>query len=142
MLLTRRALFLLLLTALLLALATLEPVFVYVAIAYLALVTAMIFADRALTPSPRAFQITRTNDSRLSLGADNRVVIRVENLRTRAVRAIARDEYPPEFRADRILLDDTARQFLSIPTVPPKPFSLKPRVPVELAYHVRPPHRG
>lgn len=142
MLLTRRALFLLLLTALLLALATLESLFVYVALGYLALVVAMIFVDRALTPKPNDFHVTRTNDARLSLGAENRVVIHIENTNKRTVRAIARDEYPSEFRADRILLNAAALASAPLPSVRPLPFSLKPRAPVELAYHVRPPHRG
>lgn len=151
MLLTRRALFLLLLTALLLALATLEPLLVYVALGYLALVGAMIFLDRALTPKPHDFHITRTNDARLSLGAENRVVVEIENRSKRTVSAIARDEYPPEFRADKIQLNAAALDFPpvpslsslpSVPSFPSFPFSLKPRVPVALVYHVRPPHRG
>jgi uncharacterized protein (DUF58 family) len=136
MLLTRRALILFWLTALLFALGTLESLFVYAALGNLLLIAAMIFVDRALTPSPRDFQITRTNDSRLSLGADNRVVLRVENLGTRTVRALARDEYPPEFHADRVILTSPA------PDAKSKHVQLAPCVPVELVYHVRPPHRG
>ncbi len=154
MFLTRRALFLLLLTALLLALATLEALLVYVALGYLALVGAMIFLDRALTPKPRDFHITRSNDARLSLGAENRVVIEIENTSKRTVRAVARDEYPPEFRADKIVLNSAALESSPVPSVrlspiasrasstPSIPFTLKPRVPIALVYHVRPPRRG
>jgi len=136
LLLTRRALGLILLTALLLALGTLEPLFVYVAPVYLGLVVAMLFADRALTPDANAFQLAREHDARLSLGASNRVVVHIENRGARAVRAIARDEYPPEFRADRVWLTATA------PNSVAKNFSLAPRAPVALTYHVRPPRRG
>ena len=136
MLLTRRALFLILLTALLLALGALETLFIYVAVAYLFVVVAMILADRALTPKPNDFFITRENDTRLSLGANNRIVIHIENRGTRTVRAIARDEYPPEFRADRVLLDS--------PTKTEKNSNVKlvPRVSAALVYHVQPPRRG
>ena len=136
LLLTRRALLLILLTALLLALGTLEPLFVYLALAYLFLVIGMLLIDRALTPEPSAFYIQRENDARLSLGANNRVLLHIENRGTRTVRAIARDEPPPEFRADRVLLTSPTPEAAS------KNFSLAPRVPVALGYHVRPPRRG
>ena len=141
MLLTRRALILILLTALLLALGTLQAAFVYVALGYLLLVVAMLVTDRALSPKPNDFLVTRENDTRLSLGANNRVVIHIENRSVRTVRAIARDEYPPEFRADKILLDSST-QISATPSAPAAQFILKPRVPVALVYHVRPPHRG
>ncbi len=136
MLITRRALLLLLFTAPLLALGTLAPLMVYFALAYLFLVLAMIFADRALSPQPKQFTLTRHNESRLSLGAENRVVVRVTNHSSRTVRAIARDEFPPQFRANRILLDSPSAQEKG-DTV-----KLSPRVPVELAYYVNPPCRG
>lgn len=136
LLLTRRALVLILLTALLLALGTLEPLFVYLAVAYLFVIIAMLFADRALTPGPTDFHIRRENDGRLSLGASNRVVIHIENKGARTVRAIARDEPPPEFRSDRVLLTSSA------PDPKRQDLRLVPRVPAALTYHVRPPRRG
>lgn len=136
MLITRRALLLLLLTAPLLAMGTVESRMLYVALGYLVLVVAMIAADRALSPQPAQFTLTRTNDARLSLGAANRVVVRVENTSARTVRAVARDEYPPQFRSDRILLDSPA------PAEKAGFLTLKPRVPVELTYHLTPPRRG
>lgn len=136
MLLTRRALLLLLFTAPLIALGTVESLMVEVAIGYLVLVIAMILVDRALTPKPAQFTLTRTNDPRLSLGAENRIIVRVENNSPRTVRATARDEFPPQFRADRLLLDSPSPQDKIIG------FILKPRVPVELVYHVNPPRRG
>jgi uncharacterized protein (DUF58 family) len=105
MFLTRRALFLLLLTAVLLALATVEPVFVYLALGYLLVVLGMTVADLVLSPARQDIQLSRENDARLSLGAPNRVLVRVMNRGKRAVQAIARDEYPSEFRSDRIILD-------------------------------------
>lgn len=140
MLLTRRALLLLLFTAPLIALGTIEPLLVYVGIAYLLLVVAMIIADRVLTPKPGQFTMTRENDSRLSLGAENRVVVRIENHSPRTIRAIARDEFPPQFRAVRLFLDASALE--SSPAFAPTPFTLKPRAPLNLIYHVNPPRRG
>lgn len=140
MLLTRRALLLLLVTAPLLALGTVQALMVYVAMGYLLLVVAMVFADRFLTPDSKKFTLTRQNDARLSLGAENRVVVRVENHSSRTVRAIARDEYPPQFRADRILLDASA--LVVNPQAAAVPFRIRPRENIELAYHVNPPRRG
>lgn len=107
MLLTRRAFFLLLLTALFLVAATFESAFLYVALAYVVLLFTMVLFDRQLTPRPNQFTLSRVNDPRLSLGAENRIVVRVENRGTRAVRAIARDEFPVQFHADRNLLTST-----------------------------------
>ncbi len=112
---------------------------IYVALGYFLLVGVMIFADRALSPKQSQFTVTRHNDSRLSLGANNRVVVRVTNNSARSVRAITRDEFPPQFRADKILLDSSA---LQVPSLPAAPFLLKPRAPVELIYHLNPPRRG
>jgi uncharacterized protein (DUF58 family) len=140
MLLTRRALLLLLFTAPLLALGTLQSLMVYVALGYLLLVVAMVFADRALTPKPEQFALTRHNDSRLSLGAENRIMVRVANDSNRTVRAIARDEFPPQFRADRILLDASA--LIGNPQASSVPFRLRPHETIELAYRVNPPRRG
>lgn len=140
MLLTRRALLLLLFTAPLIALGTIEPLLVYVGIAYLLLVVAMIIADHVLAPKPGQFTMTRENDSRLSLGAENRVVVRIENHSPRTIRAIARDEFPPQFRAVRLFLDASALE--SSPAFAPTPFTLKPRAPLNLIYHVNPPRRG
>ncbi len=145
MLLTRRAFFLLLLTGLLLALATFQLFFLYIGIGYLFFIIAMIVIDRALTPNPDAFTLTRTNDPRLSLGAENLVTVRVENRGTRAVRAIVRDEYPSEFRADRVFLDtsaNTAIEATERKKLVGVPVRLARRVPLALTYHVRPPHRG
>jgi uncharacterized protein (DUF58 family) len=158
MLLTPRALLLLLFTAPLLALGTIQPVMVYVAIAYLLLVISMIITDRVLTPKPTQFTLTRHNDSRLSLGAENRIAVRVTNHSRRTVRAIARDEFPPQFRSDKLLLDahSAETQVASFPQAvfstavpsastsfsPLRPFTLQPRVPLTLLYHVNPPRRG
>src|SRR4051794_12630523 len=104
MLLTRRTLLILLLDTLLIAGATFVPVMLYLAAAYLAVVLVMVLADRRLTPAPAAFELTRTHDERLSLGAENLIVVRIANHGRRTVRVLVRDEYPVMFRSDRVIL--------------------------------------
>lgn len=135
MLLTRRALFLLLLSALLLALGAIQPLFFLLAGVYLVVVLAMIAADRLLSPKPAELVPTRHNDSRLSLGADNRVTVRVENRSARALRLVARDEYPADFRSDRVILDSPDLNDNASARV-------APHATLELVYRVRPARRG
>lgn len=151
MLLTRRALLLFLLTALFLALATFQFPLLYFAGGYFLFIAAIVVADRALTPKPNAFELTRENDPRLSLGAKNRVTVRIENRSRRTVRAIVRDEYPPEFRADRLILDRASQIEPNLPSPVGRGTGgegrdtrvrLARRVPVTLAYSVSPPRRG
>lgn len=143
MLLTRRAFVLLLLTAPLLALGTVQSLLVYVGVGYLLLVVGMIFVDRAVTPKPNQFTLTRVNDSRLSLGAENRISVRVRNSSPRTVRAIARDEFPALFRSTNVILDASARtDVLHLAPSHHEPFTVPPFQSVELAYHVNPPRRG
>lgn len=136
MLLTRRALFLLLLTAILLVFGTLAPVLIYVAVAYFLLVVGMIALDRINTPKAAQLYVSRRNEQRLSLGANNRVVIRVENNSPRTLCVTARDEYPPEFSANRVILDAPSAD------VKGGGVKISPHGAQEFAYTVRPPHRG
>ena len=75
---TRRALYLLLLAAPIVALATLARELIWLAVAYIAIIGLLLIADYALSPKPNQFRLKRVNDAKLSLGADNliRVVIR------------------------------------------------------------------
>jgi uncharacterized protein (DUF58 family) len=142
MLLTRRTLLLLLLDALLLAGATVAVELLYVAVAYVGVVLALILLDRQLTPAPPDFELTRAHDQRLSLGAHNRVVVYVSHRapqRRRAVRVLVRDEYPVPFKADKIFLGSESAGRMSHT---PYPILIKPRETLELRYHVRPPRRG
>jgi len=146
MLLTRRTLFLLLLAALLLVGATFASDLLLVAVVYLALVITMILVDRRVTPAPKEFELTRINDARLSLGAENLVVVRVTNRSRRALRVMVRDEYPVQFRADATVLDlrftnyDFPNQKSKVKNQ--KFAVVKPRDALDFRYHVRPPRRG
>ncbi|MBI5650822.1 MAG: DUF58 domain-containing protein [Chloroflexi bacterium] len=127
MLLTRRAFFLFLLNVPLLAGAIIAPALLYLAGVYFFLILGMIFADRVITPAPKEFDLARINDSRLSLGAENLVVIRVTNRSRRAARVIVRDEFPAQFIADQLVLREQ---------------KIAPRATGEFRYHIRPPRRG
>ncbi len=149
MLLTRRSLFLLLLTSLLLAGATFAPALLYVAGGYLFLVLLLFLADWRLTPAPRELEVTRVNDTRLSLGADNLIIIRVVNRARRAVRLLVRDEYPPIFHSDHVLLDTATAPLDSMEEHQNgsqkkngQGAKVAPRETVEFRYHVLPPRRG
>ncbi len=163
MLLTRNTLLLLLLAVPIIAGATAEPVMLYLAGGYLLVILVMLLLDWRLTPAPRDFDVRRVNDSRLSLGAENLITIHVEHRGTRTVRMIARDEYPPQFRSDQVLLG-------ALPSTPAplaggvhpeenkevlqpgkkregkkqrvRPALVHPHETLELHYHVRPPRRG
>ncbi|MBI5302177.1 MAG: DUF58 domain-containing protein [Chloroflexi bacterium] len=147
MLLTRQSLLLLLLTAPFLALGTLARELLILAVVYLLLVMIMIVTDYLLSPAPKDFETQRVNDTRLSLGADNLIIVRVTHRGRRATRLIARDEFPPQFAADHFTLgeretvDALARHspfvIRNLPFAP-----LRPRETVEFRYHVRPPRRG
>jgi len=152
MLLTKRTLLLLLLAALLLVGATFAPDLLFVAVVYLALVIAMMLMDRRITPAPKDFELTRINDQRLSLGAENLIVVRVTNRSRRAVRVMVRDEHPVQFRADKVVLGKeengsstlevgNQKSWFGMRTTRPTS-KLKPLTSNDLRYHVRPPRRG
>ena len=102
---TRRALFLLLLAAPILALGTITPAAYWAAGLYAFGVLALIGADVALSPKPGQFRLSRENESKLSLGADNTVQMHVRRLgapdvggiRARPVDVVLRDEPPVEY---------------------------------------------
>jgi uncharacterized protein (DUF58 family) len=128
MILTRRALLILMLTALLLGGAAWLPAANWLALLYLLICSGLIWCDRRLAGPISRFQIERRHDNRLSLGADNNVSIRVQNLNPRAVKLWVRDEPPAAFRID------PARRVLS---------GLAPaRQAWEESYTVFPPSRG
>jgi uncharacterized protein (DUF58 family) len=65
---TRRLLLVLLLGALPMAGATLQPWLIWVALVYFLVVLVLVAADVVMTPRPDQVEVERLNDSRLSLG--------------------------------------------------------------------------
>lgn len=55
----------------------------------------LLVADALSIPSPRNLQVTRQTPSRISLGAQSEVEIRVDNRTGRRVRVLATDDLPP-----------------------------------------------
>ena len=92
---------------------------------YLALFAA-VARDYRTIPRREELRITRNHEKYLSIGADNPVIINVENLSRRAARLEMRDEYPPAFDSG----EDTMR--LDLP-----PLSASGAV-----YHARPAKKG
>lgn len=87
-----------------------------------------ILADVRMSVRPSDLYIERIADKRLSLGADNRIELRVRNYAARTVDVWVRDDAPVSFvmdECDRILM---AR--------------VKPHGEARLVYHVRPTRRG
>lgn len=131
---TRRALYLLLLAAPIVALASITSVVLWAAIFYFICILALLLLDLLLSPKPGDFRLARQNDAKLSLGADNLINIivrRLGPLDARAVRArpipfTVRDEPPAEYIISRIFLTG----------------AISPDETVELAYTARPLKRG
>jgi uncharacterized protein (DUF58 family) len=130
---TRRALFLLLAAAPIVALATVLPGALWLAGGYLALALLFLAADFALSPRPGHFRLRRINDAKLSLGADNliRISVRrvdgdVSGVRARPVSLTLRDEPPTGYVLSAMFLHG----------------SVGPNDEIDLAYTARPLRRG
>lgn len=109
MILTRRAVLLLLLAAPFLVLGTWAPALQWVALIYALLAALLIALDWRLSGSVAQFEALREHDSRLSLGADNPIRLTVRRrpgLEGRAASPLwVRDEPPEEFVIERRILE-------------------------------------
>src|SRR5260221_10944642 len=112
--------------ALLLLSLLLQPL-VLIAVLYGLGLLALLFLDRRQAGSVAQFTVQRQHDAKLSLGALNRIVIRVTSRAERPVSVTIRDEVPELF-IDRGKSLHTATAF--------------PRESLEFAYMVRPLRRG
>jgi uncharacterized protein (DUF58 family) len=127
--LTRRALWLLLPTALCLAAGAWWSWAPLIALAWLLICGAVLMADWRMTPDPRAWSLSRHHDERLSLAAPNRVAVLVTRRGNGpALPVFLRDDIPPSFgwEGDQRILTGVS----------------VPGQPLELIYTVRPPRRG
>src|SRR5687767_13843381 len=110
--LTRLGLYLLLIVAPLIALGTLTPAAYWSAALYTVALLALMGADFLLSPRTADFRLSRTNDDKLSLGADNPVRITVRwarpsearGGRASSTRFVVRDEPPAEFVTSEMFL--------------------------------------
>lgn len=127
--LTRRALILILLTALPLAGAAWQPALLWLAGGWAVAAGALLVADWRLSPPAAAWEVARRHDQRLSLAVPNPVTVTVRLRRgLRPTPVTLRDEPPPAFAV-------AEGRLLSGRAVPAGPS-------ITLAYTVRPPRRG
>jgi uncharacterized protein (DUF58 family) len=111
-LITRRTLYLLLVAVPIVALGTLTQAALWAAAFYLLAVLGLLVGDFVLSPSPKDFRLARENESKLSLGADNRVSVVVRRLgssatggvRGHAVEFVVRDEPPYDYVINEMFL--------------------------------------
>jgi uncharacterized protein (DUF58 family) len=106
--LTTRGLLLLLLAAPVLAAATWLPVLQWAAALYVAACLGLFWVDRRLAGTVDRFEVERSHDSRLSLGAANEVRLTVRNRGRFPARFEVRDEAPETFGIDRRVLPGEA----------------------------------
>ncbi len=105
MALTNRGLLLLLLAAPIIAGGTWVPALQWVALIYVVVVLLIFGLDwREAQSLPKRFDIQRTHDNKLSLGADNPIFLSVRNRGTRPVNFWVRDEPPDEFEIEKRIL--------------------------------------
>jgi uncharacterized protein (DUF58 family) len=126
MLLTTRSLLLLLITAPLLALATWFPFMQWVALAYVLVILAMIYTDWRMAGKISQFDLLRSHDTKLSLGAENPIRVSLRNRSWRGIDFTVRDEAPEQFKIERRTLEG----------------HVAARGNWESVYHVRPLRRG
>jgi uncharacterized protein (DUF58 family) len=104
--LTRRALALLLLPSIVLALATLAPAMAWVALGLAAAVALTLVADFLLAPKAPDFRVSRQHEPYLSIGIANPITLDVMYSGKRPTALVARDEAPDLFGLERPILDD------------------------------------
>jgi uncharacterized protein (DUF58 family) len=126
MILTPRGILLLFLAAPLLAAGTWLPFMQWLGGGYIVLAIIMILIDWRLAGDIHRFQVARTHDNRLSLGAENPVNLSVRNFNRRMLGFWIRDEAPEEFQVRTLILQGEAL----------------PMQQWEGIYHVRPLRRG
>jgi len=102
--------------------ALLMPAGIVLAALALALATAdWLWLGRIAPP-----EISRTVDDKLSLGAENPILVHIRNSSYSRLQGFVRDEYPEDFSAQGNVM----------------PLDLGPRAETDILYHTTPPHRG
>lgn len=123
---SRRMLLFLLLAAVPVGGAALAPALLWVALAYLLAVAALVAVDAFVTTKPSELEVERVCDSKLSIGAENPITLLVSSTARRTLRFTLRDEFPYQFASDAIMLAG----------------EVAPYEVCELRYHLRPLQRG
>jgi uncharacterized protein (DUF58 family) len=97
-----------------------------VVVLYLGLLAGLVAYDWRLTPKPADIEVARINESKLSLGAQNKITLALHNSSPRTLDIAIRDEFPLQFPTDSVFLQTR----------------LAPDEVGEVSYHVRPTQRG
>jgi uncharacterized protein (DUF58 family) len=121
-----RALLLLLVSALIMALGAWIPFMEWIAWGYVVLVLSAMFIDWRVAGDIKQFELRREHDNKLSLGAENPIRVSVRNRLWRRVSFTVRDEAPEQFKIETRTMDG----------------QVSPRGTWEHIYHVRPLRRG
>jgi len=106
---TLRGTLVLLLAAPVIALGTWLPALGWLALALIAFIVGVLAADYRAADPIDSFEISRQNDTKLSLGDDNPVRLRVRSLRRRTTTFWLRDEPPADFRVSQRILTGQVR---------------------------------
>jgi uncharacterized protein (DUF58 family) len=146
---TPRAILLALFAAPLIALGTWIPGAIWLATGYLLLILGLLALDWWQAGSVRSFDVSRQHDTKLSLGAENPITLRVYNRGQRAVALSLRDEPPEAFiisLAGTQSLAQAAPVSANVPVTVVEAPILKGWVPIRQTwketYYVRPLRRG
>ncbi len=123
---TFRGILVLLLVAPVIAMRTWLPGLQWIGLLLLIAILALLVLDYRAAGPVSALEISREHDTKLSLGADNPVRLRLRSLRRRPTTFWLRDEPPEAFRLDQRILEG----------------AIPPRGSWEGVYHVRPFRRG
>lgn len=141
---TTRTLLLLILAAPLVALTHWLPFFGWVAAGYVLLCLLLMVADWLAAGPVSELEAGRQHDNRLSLGADNPIVLHVRQRRPRPLTFWIRDEPPDAFQLTNSPLAEDAPE--NRPDAPPVERILQGQLPPRGAwqqtYYVRPLRRG
>lgn len=124
--LTFRGTLMLLLAAPIMAMGTWLPGLQWLAIGLIVLVIALFVLDWRGAGHISTFQVKRTHDTKLSLGADNPISLSVRSLQRRKIIFRLRDEPPDDFQIDTSVLNG----------------EVSPRDTWQGVYYVRPLRRG
>ncbi|MBA3944264.1 MAG: DUF58 domain-containing protein [Herpetosiphonaceae bacterium] len=106
--------------------ASVVPGLVWLAVMYFGVLLTLVIVDVVISTKPEQVVVTRTHDSKLSLGVPNLIVVTITNNSPRPLRLAMRDEYPDPFISAHVI---ATGQFA--------PFSSN-----DIRYHVRPLTRG
>jgi uncharacterized protein (DUF58 family) len=124
--LTTRGTLLLLLAAPIIALGTWLPALEWVALGYVALAVLVLALDWRFAQNVQRFEVAREHDTKLSLGAQNVIRLKVRNRSRRPARFTLRDEAPDAFLIEQRLFHGEAA----------------PLGTWQTRYHVKPLRRG